>query len=162
MLRSRTVATPIGTLNAIASNNGLRALILDDDAEFRRVKIDPHDVIPGDSTILDHAVTELAEYFAGERMEFTLPLDPAGTEFQKAVWASLSRIPSGTTSSYTEQAASIGKPSSVRAVASANGRNPLAVIVPCHRVIGADGSLTGFAWGLDAKRWLLRHEGVDI
>jgi methylated-DNA-[protein]-cysteine S-methyltransferase len=162
MLRSRTVATPIGTLRVIASDDGLRALILDNDVEYRRVHIDPSHVAPGDSAILDHAVVELTEYFAGDRQTFTLPLDPAGTEFQKAVWASLSRIPSGSTSSYTEQAASIGKPSSVRAVASANGRNPLAVIVPCHRVIGADGSLTGFAWGLDAKRWLLRHEGVDI
>ncbi|MDA3028526.1 MAG: methylated-DNA--[protein]-cysteine S-methyltransferase, partial [Actinomycetota bacterium] len=114
------------------------------------------------SPILDQAMTELREYFAGDRTQFTLPLDPAGTEFQKTVWSSLSRIPSGSTSSYAEQAAAIGRPSAVRAVASANGRNPLAVIVPCHRVIGADGSLTGFAWGLDAKQWLLRHEGVDI
>jgi methylated-DNA-[protein]-cysteine S-methyltransferase len=162
MLRSRTITTPIGTLRAIASDKGLRALILDDGDEFRRVRIDPGDVAGSDSPILDQAMTELREYFAGDRTQFTLPLDPAGTDFQKTVWSSLSRIPSGSTSSYAEQAAAIGRPSAVRAVASANGRNPLAVIVPCHRVIGADGSLTGFAWGLDAKQWLLRHEGVDI
>jgi len=162
MLRSRRITTPIGTLRAIASDKGLRALILDDGDEFRRVRIDPGDVAGSDSPILDQAMTELREYFAGDRTQFTLPLDPAGTEFQKTVWSSLSRIPSGSTSSYAEQAAAIGRPSAVRAVASANGRNPLAVIVPCHRVIGADGSLTGFAWGLDTKQWLLRHEGVDI
>ncbi|MDA3029442.1 MAG: cysteine methyltransferase, partial [Actinomycetota bacterium] len=97
MLRSRTITTPIGTLRAIASDKGLRALILDDGDEFRRVRIDPGDVAGSDSPILDQAMTELREYFAGDRTQFRLPLDPAGTDFQKTVWSSLSRIPSGST-----------------------------------------------------------------
>jgi len=101
---------------------------------------------------------QLLEYFSGGRAEFDLPLAPQGTNFQQRVWAELRRIPYGQTASYTEIAQRIGQPTAVRAVGMANGRNPISLIVPCHRVVGSDGSLTGYAGGLDAKRWLLRHE----
>jgi methylated-DNA-[protein]-cysteine S-methyltransferase len=107
------------------------------------------------------AAAQLAAYFAGERCEFDLPLAPVGTRFQLAVWAELTRIPYGKTVSYGAVAAALGKSAvASRAVGLANGRNPISIIVPCHRVIGADGSLTGYGWGLDCKEWLLRHEGA--
>jgi methylated-DNA-[protein]-cysteine S-methyltransferase len=107
------------------------------------------------------AAGQLAEYFAGARTEFDLALAPCGTRFQLAVWEELARIPYGTTVSYGQVAAAIGKSLvASRAVGLANGRNPISIILPCHRVIGADGSLTGYGWGLDRKDWLLRHEGV--
>jgi methylated-DNA-[protein]-cysteine S-methyltransferase len=107
------------------------------------------------------AAAQLAAYFAGERTEFDLPLAPCGSRFQLAVWEELTRIPYGKTVSYGQVAAAIGKsPVASRAVGLANGRNPISIIVPCHRVIGADGSLTGYGWGLDRKEWLLRHEGA--
>ena len=107
------------------------------------------------------ASDQLAEYFAVERKEFDLPLAPHGTAFQLAVWAELTRIPYGSTVSYGAVAAALGKSAvASRAVGLANGRNPISIIVPCHRVIGADGSLTGYGWGVDRKEWLLRHEGV--
>ena len=104
------------------------------------------------------AVDQLTEYFAGERTTFDLPLDPVGTEFQVAAWRALGEIPYGETRTYGEQAAGIGRPTAVRAIGAANGKNPLSIVLPCHRVVGADGSLTGFAGGLDAKRFLLTHE----
>jgi methylated-DNA-[protein]-cysteine S-methyltransferase len=104
---------------------------------------------------------QLAEYFAGTRTEFDVPLAPRGTPFQLAVWAELYRIPYGSTVSYGGVAAALGKsPVASRAVGLANGRNPISIIIPCHRVIGADGSLTGYGWGVDRKEWLLRHEGA--
>ena len=107
---------------------------------------------------LDEVKRELDEYFAGDRTEFSLPLDPVGTDFQLRAWAALSEIPFGETRSYGQQAARIGSPTAVRAVGAANGRNPIAIIVPCHRVVGAEGSLTGYAGGMDAKRFLLALE----
>jgi methylated-DNA-[protein]-cysteine S-methyltransferase len=107
------------------------------------------------------AAGQLAEYFAGSRTEFDLPLAPRGTPFQLAVWAELTKIPHGRTVSYGAVAAALGKsPVASRAVGLANGRNPISIIVPCHRVIGADGSLTGYGWGVERKEWLLRHEGA--
>jgi methylated-DNA-[protein]-cysteine S-methyltransferase len=103
---------------------------------------------------------QLGEYFAGTRREFELPLDAPGTDFQRRVWSALRGIPFGATRSYGQIARSLGQPGAMRAVGLANGRNPIAIIVPCHRVIGADGSLTGFGGGLPRKRWLLAHEGV--
>ena len=106
---------------------------------------------------------QLAEYFAGSRTEFELPLAPRGTPFQLAVWAELTRIPYGVTASYGAVAAALGKSAlASRAVGLANGRNPISIIVPCHRVIGADGSLTGYGGGLDRKEWLLRHENAPF
>lgn len=104
------------------------------------------------------AVAQLGEYFAGERRAFDLPLAPAGTAFQQRVWAALAAIPYGETTSYSALAEAIGQPGSARAVGAANGANPLAIVVPCHRVVGADGMLTGYAGGLDAKRNLLTLE----
>jgi methylated-DNA-[protein]-cysteine S-methyltransferase len=112
--------------------------------------------------LLDRAVEQLAEYFAGERQEFDLPLDPVGTEFQVRVWRSLAQIGFGETWTYGRQAEWLGRPGASRAVGAANGRNPLSIVLPCHRVVGASGSLTGFAGGLGAKRWLLAHEGVTL
>ena len=108
--------------------------------------------------ILDETVRQLDEYFTGTRRRFDLTLDPVGTEFQVAVWRSLAEIAYGETATYGEQAARIGRPTAVRAVGAANGRNPLSIVLPCHRVVGSDGRLTGFAGGLDAKAYLLDHE----
>jgi methylated-DNA-[protein]-cysteine S-methyltransferase len=108
---------------------------------------------------LPAAARQLQEYFAGKRRAFDLPLNPQGTEFQQRVWRELVRIPFGETRSYGQLAKLLGNPNGSRAVGLANGRNPIALIVPCHRVIGADGSLTGFGGGLDRKEWLLSHEG---
>jgi methylated-DNA-[protein]-cysteine S-methyltransferase len=102
--------------------------------------------------------SQLAEYFAGERADFELPLAPAGTPFQQRVWQQLREIPFGQLTTYGELAVEIGQPTAVRAVGMANGRNPISIIVPCHRVVGSTGSLTGYAGGLAAKRWLLDHE----
>jgi methylated-DNA-[protein]-cysteine S-methyltransferase len=104
------------------------------------------------------AARQLVEYFEGARSEFELELRPLGTEFQRAAWHALSQIPYGETRSYAQQAVRMGKPRAVRAVGRANATNPLPIVIPCHRVIGSDGSLTGFGGGIDAKRWLLAHE----
>lgn len=112
-----------------------------------------------DDGALRAAREQLGAWFAGERRDFDLPLRPIGTAFQQRVWTALQAIPFGTTVSYGSIAAGIGMPTGSRAVGAANGRNPLPIVVPCHRVIGADGSLTGFGGGLPCKRWLLEHEG---
>jgi methylated-DNA-[protein]-cysteine S-methyltransferase len=111
-----------------------------------------------DDGVFSAAIDQLEEYFAGERREFSLPLRPVGTPFQKIVWSALRSIPYGATVSYGELARRIGRPSASRAVGAANGANPLPIIVPCHRIIGADRSLTGFGGGLETKRFLLAHE----
>jgi methylated-DNA-[protein]-cysteine S-methyltransferase len=107
---------------------------------------------------VNNAITQLDEYFAGSRRNFDLPLDLHGTEFQVAAWNALAEIPYGHTASYGQQAASIGRPRAVRAIGGANGRNPVAIVLPCHRIVGADGSLTGFGGGIEVKKWLLDHE----
>ena len=111
---------------------------------------------------LAEAEVQLSEYFAGERQRFTLNLDPEGTEFQRQTWDLLRRIPYGKTVSYSDIARLMGRPKAVRAVGAANGRNPIPIVVPCHRVIGRDGSLTGFAAGTDVKKKLLELEGVTL
>lgn len=151
-------SSPLGDLELVASRDGLRAILWPADAERDRARVDLGARSTGASAILDAVVEQLDEYFAGERTTFDLPLDPVGTEFQRTVWQSLTDIPYGETTSYGKQAAAIGRPSSVRAVAAANGKNPISIVVPCHRVVGADGSLTGFAGGLESKAWLLEHE----
>ncbi|HKA87564.1 MAG TPA: methylated-DNA--[protein]-cysteine S-methyltransferase [Haliangiales bacterium] len=113
---------------------------------------------PSGHPVLARARAQLAEYFAGERTEFDLPLGPSGTAFQESVWKALQGIPYGETVSYGTIAARIGRPSAVRAVGAANGANPIAIVIPCHRVIGADGSLTGYGGGELRKKWLLDHE----
>ncbi|GAB1255889.1 methylated-DNA--protein-cysteine methyltransferase [Aurantivibrio plasticivorans] len=108
--------------------------------------------------IFANATQQLTEYFSGKRVAFDLPLKPAGTSFQQRVWRMLQTIPLGDTWSYKALATAVGKPAAARAVGAANGRNPIAIIVPCHRVIGSNGSTTGYAGGLERKRWLLNHE----
>ena len=115
----------------------------------------------GTDDLLTEARDQLTAYFAGHLRSFDLPLAPNGTEFQRRVWKVLTTIPYGTTMSYADVARRLRNTTAVRAVGAANGRNPIPIIVPCHRVIGSDGSLTGFGGGLDRKRWLLRHEGVQ-
>ncbi len=161
-LTSRRLASPIGDLYLHAGPRGLRAIVFpeprhptvlgeraDGDAEPDRART---------AAVLDQAARELGEYFAGRRQAFTVPLDPDGTAFQRTVWTALAAIPYAVTWSYGQLAATIGRPSASRAVGAANGRNPLPIIVPCHRVIGQDGSATGYGGGLPTKRWLLEHE----
>lgn len=119
----------------------------------------PSETIP---VVLQQAVNELNEYFAGKRIEFTFKLNPQGTDFQKKVWSALLEIPFGTTTTYQKLSVKLGDIKAIRAVASANGKNPLWIVVPCHRVIGSDGSLTGYAGGLWRKKWLLEHENPPI
>lgn len=147
----RTISSPIGPLVLVASATGLRAV------DFG---LDPRrsDVPEGDSPVLSAAADQLDEYFAGTRLDFDLPLEPVGTPFQVSVWKVLDTIPYGETISYGEQARRLGDARKARAVGGANGRNPLPIVVPCHRVIGTSGALTGFGGGLPIKERLLRHE----
>jgi methylated-DNA-[protein]-cysteine S-methyltransferase len=145
------VDTPIGKLTVVAADTGIRRILWDGEAP-------PEGAFEGGSDILDAAVTQIQEYFGGGRTTFDLPLDLGGTPFQQKVWLELGSIPFGTTISYGEQARRIGRPQAARAVGAANGRNPVPVVLPCHRVIGSGGALTGFGGGLDTKRTLLRHE----
>jgi len=152
----KIITTPVGVLTLIASDRGLAAILWQDDSP-RRVRLDPR-VENADHPLLLQAEQQLQEYFAGTRQRFDLPLDFAGTEFQRKVWAALVSIPFGETRSYKQIAEQIGHPSAMRAVGAANGRNPVSIIAPCHRVIGANGKLTGFAGGLDIKAFLLSLE----
>jgi len=110
--------------------------------------------------MLRYATAQLLDYFAGKRCDFDLPLAPHGTEFQQSVWSALQGIPFGETTTYAALAHRIGRPKAVRAVGAANGANPIPIVIPCHRVVGSNGSLTGFGGGIDVKRWLLDHEAV--
>ena len=111
-----------------------------------------------DHPVLAAATAQLAEYFAGRRQEFDIPLDLTGTEFQRAAWSALASVPFGETRSYRQQAEAIGRPKAVRAVGAANGKNPVPIVLPCHRIVGSDGSLTGYGGGLPIKEFLLNHE----
>ena len=156
MMLCRRIDSPVGPLMLAADDHGLRHI------EFRdnRHPVNRGDWHGGDNAILQATEAQLAEYFAGTRTTFDLPLAPRGTEFQLRVWEALVRIPHGSTSTYAEQARAIGSPDAVRAVGAANGRNPLPIVLPCHRVIGADGALVGFGGGLPIKEFLLRLEGA--
>lgn len=155
----RDVDTPIGSIVVLASERGVRAVLWPGE-DTDRVRVDAADApAPASAAhVLDLAVCQLGEYFAGTRTEFDLPLDPIGTPFQLAAWEALRTIPYGRTISYGEQARRLGDARKARSIGAANGRNPISIIVPCHRVVGADGSLTGFAGGLEVKAWLLDHE----
>jgi len=157
MLYSTTHVTPVGTLTLVASDRGLHA-VLWPKRSARRAGISPRPRGDQDHPILRKAVLQLDEYFAGSRTSFDLPLDLEGTRFQVAAWRSLADIPFGTTTTYGRQAAALGIPTAARAVGAANGANPVCIVLPCHRVIGANGSLTGFGGGLPVKQWLLDHE----
>jgi methylated-DNA-[protein]-cysteine S-methyltransferase len=147
--------SPVGQLTLVASDAGLRAILWPTERPGR-VKLP--DISRGDHAIFAATATQLTEYFAGKRQTFDIPLDLHGTPFQVKAWRSLADIRFGTTASYTEQATRLGAPNAARAVGAANGRNPVSIVLPCHRVIASNGSLTGFAGGLHAKRWLLEFE----
>jgi methylated-DNA-[protein]-cysteine S-methyltransferase len=153
----RMYKAPFGVLTVVGSDLGIRYVLFSNDAHpkpLERLHISDTDI--HDS--VNNAITQLDEYFVGSRRDFELPLDLQGTEFQVAAWNALADIPYGRTASYGQQAASIGRPKAVRAIGGANGRNPVAIVLPCHRIVGADGSLTGFGGGIEVKKWLLDHE----
>ncbi len=154
----KTYKSPVGELKLVASDAGLSAVLWEDD-DPNRVRFDTL-VENNTHPILLRAEKEMSEYFNGERTVFTLPLDPIGTKFQNRVWEALSRIPFGQTKTYGQLAGELGNANASRAVGAANGKNPIAIVVPCHRVIGASGALTGFAGGLEVKEHLLTLEGV--
>lgn len=156
----KTMASPVGTLTLVAGAAGLAAILWEEDRPGR-VRLGPMEESP-DHPVLVETEAQLGAYFAGERTRFDLPLAMEGTDFQRRVWAQLLAIPFGETRTYGEIARAIGSPNAVRAVGAANGRNPLSIVAPCHRVIGGNGSLTGFAGGLEAKRYLLAHEGLAL
>jgi methylated-DNA-[protein]-cysteine S-methyltransferase len=154
---ARPLDTPVGPLLLVASHIGLRAVLWHHDNPAR-AGLGDTTLVERDTAVLDEAARQLDEYFAGSRTTFDLPLDLRGTPFQVAAWRALAEIPCGETRTYADQARLIGRPAAVRAVGAANGRNPISIVLPCHRVVGSNGSLTGFAGGLDAKRFLLEHE----
>ena len=141
--------TPLGIAKIEGDMSGLSSIsILDSDQA-------PDDIFP---ELLEDAIYQLQEYFEGKRQKFSLQLNPQGTDFQKKVWEALQLIHYGKTTSYLELTKTLGDVKAIRAVAAANGKNPLWIVIPCHRVIGSDGSLTGYAGGLHRKKWLLNHE----
>jgi methylated-DNA-[protein]-cysteine S-methyltransferase len=150
--------SPLGRLTLVASDSGLAAILWENDNP-RRVPLNMVAEDP-DHPVLIQTEKQLREYFSGQRQIFSVPLDFSGTDFQNQVWQALLSIPFGETRTYTEIARQIGKPAAVRAVGAANGRNPISIIAPCHRVLGSTGSLTGFAGGLRAKAHLLALEGA--
>ena len=155
-LFSKHFASPVGRLTLVASESGLVAVLWETDTS-RRVPL--HGLVEhNDQSILVETERQITEYFARKRSTFDLPLDIRGTAFQKEVWCALQQIPFGETLTYGEIAKHIGKPTATRAVGAANGRNPISIVIPCHRVIGSSGSLTGFAGGLAAKAHLLNLE----
>lgn len=150
MMKMMTIESPLGTLRLVERDDELAGVYLPvQDAPV---------VIEQRTPMLERVATQLTEYFAGERRQFDLPVAPRGSGFQERVWRALVAIPFAETRSYGELARSIGRPSASRAVGSANSKNPISIIVPCHRVIAANGELTGYAGGMAAKRWLLDHE----
>jgi methylated-DNA-[protein]-cysteine S-methyltransferase len=153
-LRELVMDSPVGRLRLVADGDALVAVYMEDHAGAPELAASDG---RGDA-LLERARRQLAEWFAGERTVFDLPLRPGGTPFQLEVWRALAEIPFGETRTYGEIAARLGRPSAARAVGAANGRNPVSIVVPCHRVIGAGGALTGYAGGLERKRWLLGHE----
>ena len=142
------INTPLGTAKIEGDTNGVSVISIREEGEISTK-------IP---TELKEVVLQLQEYFAGKRTQFNFEMNPKGTDFQKKVWKELLEIPYGKTTSYLELSKKLGDVKAIRAVASANGKNPLWIVVPCHRVIGTDGSLTGYAGGLWRKKWLLEHE----
>jgi methylated-DNA-[protein]-cysteine S-methyltransferase len=157
----KTMESPVGELKLVASGHGLAGILWENDKKWhvQQVKSAKED---STNPVLLEAERQIGEYFAGSRTSFTLPLDFTGTDFNKKVWEALLTIPYGKTRSYGEIAKQIGKPRAAREVGGANARNPIPIVVPCHRVIGANGKLTGFAGGLDTKAYLLSLESHDL
>ncbi len=145
--------TPIGIAEITGDKNGIQSVSVLDESEVSAAKLSTKT-----PKVLESCVTQLEEYFNGERASFNLTVNPKGTAFQKKVWKSLLNIEYGKTRSYLEQSKALGDVKAIRAVAAANGKNPLWIVIPCHRVIGSDGSLTGYAGGIWRKKWLLNHE----
>jgi methylated-DNA-[protein]-cysteine S-methyltransferase len=141
--------TPLGTAKIVGNKNGIVEISILDDA---------HPTTENPAEPLKTCMIQLTEYFNGERKVFTVKLNPSGTDFQKKVWTELLHIPFGKRTSYMKQTLQLGSEKAIRAVASANGKNPIWIMIPCHRVVGSDGSLTGYAGGLWRKKWLLEHE----
>jgi len=157
VIRYATMPSPVGPLLLAASDDGLHLI------EFQNPRHPMSHCAewePRECDVIRLAATQLGQYFEGARHDFELPLAPRGTAFQLGVWHALAAIPYGETISYAQLAQRVGKPSAMRAVGAANGRNPLPLVLPCHRVIGSDGSLTGFGGGLPTKEFLLRMEGA--
>ena len=150
------IASPLGEMLLVATGDGLSGIYFDAQRYFPGVAADWR--ANTDHAVLRAAQTQLAEYFAGERAVFDLPLAPAGTPFQRSVWTAIRTVPAGSTIAYRELAARTGRPQSIRAAGAATGRNPLTIVIPCHRIIGSDGTLTGYAGGLGRKRALLALE----
>ena len=148
------LSSPVGELLLTAADDTLTGLYLPREGRT------PDPTSDEGGPFLDEVQRQLGAYFAGRRQAFDVPLAPVGTAWQRRVWSELARIPYGETISYAELARRAENPSAVRAAGAANGRNPISIVIPCHRVIGADGRLTGYSGGLDAKRWLLTHEGA--
>ena len=142
--------SPIGVIEIVGNSEGVSSILFKDD-----VSLAISETIPRE---LNDVVTQLQEYFEGKRSTFNAKISPKGTDFQKRVWNELLNIPFGKTLNYQQIANKLGDPKVIRAAASANGKNPISIIIPCHRVIGSDGSLTGYAGGLHRKKWLLEHE----
>lgn len=146
------IPSPLGTTKIVGDENGVSVISILQDGELSKK-------IPKE---LKEAVTQINEYFEGKRQNFDFKINPQGTEFQQKVWQELVKIPFGKTLSYLDLSKKLGDVKAIRAVASANGKNPLWIVVPCHRVIGTDGSLTGYAGGLWRKKWLLEHESPSF
>ncbi|MFK3792762.1 MULTISPECIES: methylated-DNA--[protein]-cysteine S-methyltransferase [Pseudomonas] len=155
----KIIPSPVGELTLVARGAKLAAILWEQERE-NRVRLGPLEQAPEHPQLLE-TERQLQEYFAGTRKRFELELDFVGTEFQCKVWQALLTIPFGETRSYSQIAQQVGSPKAVRAVGAANGRNPISIVTPCHRVIGASGSLTGFAGGLEAKQFLLALEGGE-
>ncbi|MBN1220458.1 MAG: methylated-DNA--[protein]-cysteine S-methyltransferase [Anaerolineae bacterium] len=145
-------SSEIGWLEIVGTVKGIKSVLFVE--RNAAGDVEPVDLPP----VMAEAVTQLDEYFRGERKEFSLKLAPEGTDFQQKVWAQLAKIPYGETASYLNVARAIGDPKAIRAVGAANGQNPIAIIIPCHRVVGSDGKLTGYGGGVWRKEWLLNHE----
>ncbi|MBB6679995.1 methylated-DNA--[protein]-cysteine S-methyltransferase [Aequorivita sp. 609] len=142
--------SPIGVIEIVGNSEGVSSILFKDDDSLAISENIPKE--------LNDVVTQLQEYFEGKRSTFNVKISPKGTDFQKRVWNELLNIPFGKTLNYQQIANKLGDPKVIRAAASANGKNPISIIIPCHRVIGSDGSLTGYAGGLHRKKWLLEHE----
>jgi methylated-DNA-[protein]-cysteine S-methyltransferase len=151
------ITTPLGIAKIIGDENGISVISVSDEGEVCSASSLSlgYSMIP---LVLQESISQLNDYFEGKRTVFTFKLNPSGTEFQQKVWKGLLEIPFGKTMSYLELSKKLGDVKAIRAVASANGKNPLWIVVPCHRVIGTDGSLTGYSGGLWRKKWLLEHE----
>jgi len=152
-----TVPSPIGDIVLTSNGEALTGVYPPENSHYAEAQKGAHDAKP-----FKEAIKQLNEYFAGERIEFDLPLAPEGTEFQKKVWNALCKIGYGQTTSYGQLAKSLGDANASRAVGTANGRNPFCIVVPCHRVIGASGDLAGYNGDLKAKQWLIDHERAHI